>query len=184
MTHLKSCQYFADGQSMRRTPTDSQFIIITLLLVSLLGVRTAYSLIDEEELADGVAVVNPIEGTGGMPGRAPASIPSKLIQAKPSLHSMKTMDLSCTENPESAFKVTGQFIQFKGKNCLKNFKQDHMQIVNKSNGYTASIFPFGKGQYQTDMIQLMSGENEITIRYDTPTGAKFEKTIKVTAPTI
>ena len=183
MTHLKSCQFFADGQSMRRTPTDSQFIIITLLLVSLLGVRTAYSLIDEEELVD-VAAMNSIEISGDSSGRAPASIPAKLSQVKPSLHSMKNMDLSCAENPESAFKVTGQFIQFKGKNCLKNFKQDHMQIVNKSNGYTASIFPFGKDQYQTDMIQLMNGENEITIRYDTPTGAKFEKTIKVTAPTI
>lgn len=183
MTHLKSCQYFADGPFMRHTPTDSQFLIITLLLVSLLGVRAAYSLIDEESVSE-VAEVSTLELTNSLSNRSPASIPVNLVQPKLSLHSMMTMDLSCAQKLEPSFQVTGQFIQFKGKNCLKNFKQDHMAIVNKSNGYTASIFPFGKDQYQTDMIQLMSGENEIIIRYGTPTGDKYEKTIKVMATAI
>lgn len=184
MTHLKSCQYFADGLSMKRTPTEFQFIMITLLLVAMLGVPTAYSLIDED-ISQELAVAEPNKQDEQAAGdRSPASVSTKLGHAKSSLFSMTNLDLSCAQSFESSFKVVGQFVQFKGKNCLKNFKQDHIEIVNKSNGYTASIFSFGKDQYQTDMIQLMGGENEITIRYNSPAGTKYEKTIKVLASTI
>lgn len=165
---------------MKRTPSDVQFIMITLLLVSLLGVRTAYSLMEEEEIP-GVTIQQEAS-LGASPVRSPASVgPVKIPVAKANLQAMMNLDLSCGQGSVGHFKAPGSFIQFKGKNCLKNFKQDQIEIVNKSNGYTASLFPFGKDQYQTDMIQLIHGENEIHIRYSATNGSKFEKTIRVSS---
>jgi hypothetical protein len=168
---------------MKRTPTDFHFIVITTLLVLLIGVRTVYSLADDDSVNLVTEATVPVVSLSASE-RSPASLPAKILEEKTSLHRMMSMDLSCTQKQYSVFKVSGHFVQFKGKNCLKNFKQDFMEIVNRSNGYTASIFSFGNDQYQTDMIQLVDGENEITVRYESPTGLKYEKTIKVSSSSI
>ncbi|MNL75426.1 hypothetical protein D3C87_2012290 [compost metagenome] len=62
---------------------------------------------------------------------------------------------------------------------MKNFNSENVEIINRSNGYTASIFDSGKNKYQTDLIQLVQGENEITVRYQDASGKTQEEVLKV-----
>jgi hypothetical protein len=170
---------------MKHASTERKFIAITLLLVVLLGVRTAESLMEEDAQQNSVyAVENGADAEDAAVARAPASIPQNAVAVKPSSMALVDLDLSCAKKPEAVFKISGNFVQLKGKNCLKNFKEDKIEIINKSNGYTASIFPFGRNQYQTDMIQLVNGDNEITIRYGSAEGPRYEQTIKVSSSSI
>jgi hypothetical protein len=159
--------------------SERNFIFVTLVLVLALGGQTVASVLREDVSETAVADV-------AMPskdGRQPAS----LAGAKPlktSLSQMLDLDLSCSKKMKKIFSVSGNYFQLKGKNCLKNFKQEQIQIVNQSNGYTASVFAFGHNQYQTDMIQLRDGENEITIRHQSASGSVFEQTFKVQSSSI
>lgn len=163
---------------LKASPSDRNFIVITFLLVVMLGGSTFASLVQEDD--DASSSVAEMHSTPA--GRAPASIPSAMPMKK-SLSHLVDMDLSCAAKKSIELKVSGSFLQLKGKNCLKNFKQDRMQIVNQSNGFTASFFEYGSGQYQTDLIQLKEGENQITIRYQS-SGNAIEQVLKVTASAI
>lgn len=155
--------------------SERNFIFVTLALVLALGGQTVSSLLHEDvsEKSVASAAVGPAKDS-----REPAS----LGHAKPlktSLSQMLDLDLSCSKKMKATFSVSGNYFQLKGKNCLKNFKQEQIQIVNQSNGFTASVFAFGHNQYQTDMIQLREGENEIKIRHQSASGTVFEQTFKV-----
>lgn len=155
-------------------PTERNFILITLILVVIMGAQTFNSLLKEE--GDFVAVT----AVAGADSRSPASIGEMKPLAK-ALPQLVDMDLSCSKKWQKNFSVTGTFLQLKGKNCLKGFDQEHIQIVNQTNGYTASVFAFGKNQYQTDLIQLREGDNQIKIRHESKGGNVFEETLSVHA---
>lgn len=167
----------------KRQPTDTQFIIITLILVLLLGVPTFQTLIDAGKGA---------EESGGAElassgPRKPASVPGKETLRVPlssGALSYANYDLSCTKKALQGVAVRGGYVQFQGKNCLKNFKASDVEIVNKSNGYTASVFDDGSDKYQTDLIQLQNGDNEIAIRYREASGEAVEEIIHIQASKI
>lgn len=166
---------------MLRIPaSERNFIIITLLLVMALGAQTVSSLLQDDmvdRVADGSV---PVAG----PDRAPASLGSSEAPVKKSLSQLVDLDLSCTKKLQKELSISGSFVQLKGKNCLKGFKEGQIQIVNQSNGYTASIFAFGRNRYQTDLIQLREGENQIMIRHQSKNGSVFEQTLNVRASAI
>ena len=91
------------------------------------------------------------------------------------------MDLNCSKKGAFKVSVRGNFVQFQGKSCVKGFNEGQVEIVNKSNGYTASIFPRGTDKYQTDLIQLQNGDNEIAIRYRERSGKSVEEVVHVTS---
>lgn len=158
-------------------PTERNFIVITLLLVVILGAQTFNSLLKEEIDVPGVIAEANVTGD-----RQPASFGGVKPLAK-SLSQLVDLDLSCSKKWQKNFSVTGTFLQLKGKNCLKSFDQEHIQIVNQTNGYTASVFTLGQNQYQTDLIQLREGENQIKIRHESK-GKVFEETLSVRASAI
>ena len=114
--------------------SERNFILITLSLVVILGAQTVSSLV-HEDATEALAAQAPVVD----PSRAPASL-GAAQPVKKSLTQMLSMDLSCSKKIKKSFLVSGSYFQLKGKNCLKNFKQDQIQIVNQSNGYTASVF--------------------------------------------
>lgn len=160
----------------KRLPSDTHFIFITLVLVLLMAVPTFHTLVNDESGEEAVEVA--MSPTAGL--RAPASVPTMAAIAVTSALSQYTAyDLSCPKRGVASVSVSGNFIQLQGKNCLKNFKDGDVEIVNKSNGYTASVFSSGTDKYQTDMIQLQKGENEIAIRYREASGKAVEQVLRI-----
>jgi len=160
----------------KRSPTDTHFIIITLVLVALLAGRTFFSLVDEDKGEEGEVAM----ASSGGADRSPASLPA----VAPALAQLTQWDLSCKKKEKPRMTVKGSFVQFQGKNCLKNFQADRLEIINKSNGYTASVFTSGNEEYKTDLIQLNPGENSITIRYIESSGKRYEEDVKIQASQI
>ncbi|XGC81283.1 hypothetical protein ACES2L_02150 [Bdellovibrio bacteriovorus] len=161
----------------KRPPTDTHFILLTLALVLVMAVPTFNTLVSNEEVSEEeVLMVSSLAST-----RTPASVPQKAapIKVESALSSFTAYDLSCTKQALAAVSVSGSFVQFQGKNCLKNYKDGDVEIVNKSNGYTASVFSRGTNNYQTDLIQLQKGENEIAIRYRQGSGKAVEQIVRV-----
>lgn len=172
----------------KRQSSDTHFLFITLVLVLLLGIPIFHTLTAEDEMPE-VAVAS--LGTAGVEagGRGPASIPTMVpVRAGKATLGMTSLatsyDLSCSKKGLQKINVNGSYVQLQGKNCLKNLSSGDIEIVNKSNGYTASIFNSGSNQYQTDLIQLRGGDNEIVIRYRERSGKPVEETIHVHAPKI
>lgn len=168
----------------KRQSSDTHFLLITLVLVLLLGIPTFHTLTAEEEMPEMVAASM---GSAGLEigQRGPASIPAKSKEMASSLVSPVTSyDLSCSKKALQKISVNGSYVQLQGKNCLKSLSSGDIEIINKSNGYTASIFNSGSNQYQTDLIQLRGGDNEIAIRYRERSGKPVEEIIHVHAPKI
>lgn len=163
----------------KRPPTDTHFILLTLALVLVMAVPTFNTLVSNEEVSEEeVLTVHTLSSSST---RTPASVPHQAasVKVESALASFTAYDLSCTKQGHAAVSVSGSFVQFQGKNCLKNFKDGDVEIVNKSNGYTASVFSRGANNYQTDLIQLQKGENEIAIRYREGSGKAVEQIVRV-----
>ncbi|WII70634.1 hypothetical protein QJS83_09205 [Bdellovibrio sp. 22V] len=159
----------------KRQPTDTQLIFVTLILVLLMGIPTFQTLANnDDEVPSSEVAAQP------SPARVPASIAQQQPHTVPSaLSSFTQYDLSCAKKGQASLKITGSYVQFQGKNCLKNYKTGDIEIINKSNGYTASVFSRGSDKYQTDLIQLQNGENEIAIRYRERSGKAVEEVVRV-----
>ncbi|MEK2644114.1 hypothetical protein [Bdellovibrio sp. BCCA] len=161
----------------KRQPTDTQFLFITLVLVLLMGIPTFHTLTANDEFSNDELAQNSATTIGE---RRPASIPAVSGAAMaPAVSHFTHYDVSCAKKALNKLDISGGFVQFQGKNCLKNFKDGDIEIVNKSNGYTASVFVSGADKYQTDLIQLQKGDNEIAIRYRERSGKAVEEVIRV-----
>ncbi|QDK36549.1 hypothetical protein [Bdellovibrio sp. NC01] len=163
----------------KRQASDIHFIAVTFVLVALLGARTFFNLTEEEALS-----VEPVVASQNSmaSSRQPASVPAAAMATqKPesALQQFTQFDLNCSKKAEVKVSVNSGFVQLQGKSCGKGIHEGDVEIVNKSNGYTASIFARGTDRYQTDLIQLNKGENEIAIRYRERSGKSVEEVIHV-----
>lgn len=169
----------------KRAASEIQFIAITFILVVLLGARTFASLTEEGEVE--LAQDTKIAAMTKEPNtRTPASLPPTTVapqRVDSSLHQSADIDLNCAKKKGSSLEIHAGYVQFKGKSCARGVRMGEIQIVNKSNGYTASVFDRGSDKYQTDLIQLQPGENEISIRYENA-GQKVEEIIRVSSTKI
>ncbi len=156
--------------------TDVQFLVVTMLVVLALGAKTFASLTEPDELQLPSVATN---DAGLGVSRTPSSVgPAK--EAKPRWDRFAHHDLNCHKKIEKpVVAINGNFVQLQGKHCLKGFKFSELDIVNRQNGFAASIFESGSDQYQTDLIQLEQGDNEIVIRYRENSGALVEEVVKV-----
>lgn len=159
--------------------TENKMIAITAVLVVLMAFPTYQTLAQNDEVKAEEAAVVIADSE-----RKPASISApSLKDLKPRAH-FQTVDLKCAKKMFSPLNIEGGYVQFQGKNCLNNFKEGDVQIINKSNGFTASIFLRGSDKYQTDLIQLQQGDNEIAIRYRESSGKSVEEIIRIHASSI
>lgn len=160
---------------LKRQPSDTQFLIVTFVLVLFLGVPTFMNLTEEDVLIPEAVAAG--QGAVLAQGRTPASVPTGLTnKVSSALSHLAQLDLRCAKKAASPLRVEGSYVQFEGKNCLRD---KTLEIVNKSNGYTASVFLKGTDKYQTDLIQLQKGDNEITIRYHDGPGKAVEEVVLV-----
>ena len=162
---------------MLKRYSEFRFIAVTLVVVVLMGARTFASLTEDEVLPE----THEISSTKTtVSSRSPASVPKKMTsQSESALRQFTQYDLRCAKKGTQKVSVNSPFLQLQGKHCLKSVNDGEVEIFNKSNGYTASIFQRGSDNYQTDLIQLQKGENEITIRYREPSGKSVEEVVHV-----
>lgn len=137
------------------TTSESRFLFITILLAVLLGFPTFYSVFEPELSPKEVKAVLQSRADENLTGsRSPASI------KQPNFATLLSKDIFC-ENVKSKFRTKNDFIQLSGRTCLKKVSQKIMNVVNKTNGYTASYFALDGEKYQTDLIRLQGGKNVI-----------------------
>lgn len=137
------------------TSSESRFLFITVLLAFLLGLPTFYSVFEPDVSRREVkAILRTNELSDSSGSRSPASV------KKPDVATLVSKDIFC-ENIKSKFRTKNDFIQLNGRNCLKKFNQKVLNVVNKTNGYTASYFALDGEKYQTDLIRLQGGKNLI-----------------------
>lgn len=169
----------------KRSASDVQFIAVTFVLVALLGVRTFASLVESDEVpASAVASATGL-AQNAVGARAPASVAAVTVvpqKVTSTLHQSADFDLNCTKKSADKIAVKGSYLQLRGKSCVRGYAIGQIEIVNKSNGYTASVFDRGSDKYQTDLIQLNKGENEIAIRYKAAGGKSVEEVLRISAP--
>lgn len=160
---------------LKHRSKDTRFLVLTLVVVLLMGIPTFHSLMETDDLV----TEQPSESQNSS-GRSPSSVPNKtIVKFGGSLSKFTEYDLNCSNKSAKKQNVAGAFVQLQGKNCLKNYKNGDVEIFNKSNGYTASTLISGSNKYQTDLIQLQNGDNEIVIRYREHSGKTVEEVIRI-----
>lgn len=144
--------------------TQSKFIFINFIIVILLGVKTFDSLFVDTYIHN-----EPIQSISDQL-RNPASIsPKHLIAAKSeTLKSTQiqqeaiTISMNCQKNKKVV--TQSEMVMLRGNYCFKDLKGEEVKMINLKNGFEASFFALDKNQFNTDLIQLASGLNEIEIQ--------------------
>jgi hypothetical protein len=179
---------------MNTSKIEWKFLAVTAFLVGTVGVPTLASLLASEEgPKQMVTILRPNE----QKIRQPASLPQLgspkknvvILDTKKELgnllsNNLISYDFSCAKTKTTDFKVDGAFLQLRGKDCKKNSQSPKLSITNKSNGFTASVFLLSAKEYQTDLIQLREGDNQISIEYKMPSGQVEEHILNVKASAI
>lgn len=136
-------------------------ILLTGSMVLVGGVFVFWSLFGGQNLLTTSASVS-----SGSEQRAPASAPDIEVTpsaALPKVDSLLKQDL-CKNQNISELQSGLDHIQLKGNLCLGAKKIREIQITNQSNGHVATVFVFDETKYQTDVLPLSSGLNDIQAR--------------------
>jgi len=154
---------------MGRKSVEYKFLFILVLAAGLLGIQVLNSLLDE-----------PVEAP--LKKRDLASVQDKYFFDRPTSNLAEAwkgvnFDFDCEKEINKKISVRGALLQIRGKGCQVN--NEDLLIVNESNGYTASIFLKNNREFQTDLIQLIEGENQIFIQFQNAHGVKTEQRILV-----
>ncbi len=152
---------------------ETKFLIVSFVFVLLLGIKTVASFVEQ-----------PVLDAPASYGRQPSSV----MKSKRAVALEKTaevvsntgnLDFNCQKNSQKELAVKGAYLQIRGKGCAQSNQGDQVSIINKSNGYTAAVFPSGREEFQTDLIQLVEGQNQILIEYQNANGKKFQREVVV-----
>jgi hypothetical protein len=109
--------------------------------------------------------------------RLPASVAS--INAATTITASKSVVSSVNWNCQNkgGETIETESLQLRLKGFCKEVAS--LNIINASNGYTASVFTNENSEYSTDFIQLSIGENILKIQSTNEKGEIVEKQIKV-----
>jgi hypothetical protein len=111
-------------------------------------------------------------------GRSPAALPKDLGPVPDYDLKNSLIEINCGRKLAQEMRVNSPWAQIKGRYC-KPSKGKVVEVINKSNGFTASLFESGSELYKTDLIQLSRGVNEIQIRSNLLNGQVEEQTIVI-----
>ena len=167
---------------IKRQFSDTHFIAITLVVVALLGAQTFRDLMTEDFENSTIAELpaDSLKPNASMDSRLPANISSERpLHSRTTLDQAAHLDLHCSDKIKKNIVVKGSFFQLEGKSCIKTFNLSELEIINTTNGYTASVFLNGIDRYQTDLIQLQEGENKITVQFRDLFGKKSQESLLV-----
>lgn len=157
------------AKDMRQDPRfqEAKFLAATavfalaLLVFSLKGILAP----PEAGLSSGTGERGPASaGSGGTAGLNGAA------------GELETLEWDCRDAKDVPV-VKGSHVRLKSKYCDKTEKPE-VRIVNRANGYTASVFLAAKG-FSTDFIDLREGLNEISIEWTSAKGEPVRRAFHV-----
>ncbi len=147
---------------MRRLAQDSRWILLTALVTGLLGLQVTQDL-----LADDVGPVKAISASLVAPikGRSPASLSTQFHVAAPLVGHESLVKWNCREKTfPGKLNVDGTEFRFRADGCGKDMAAESVIITNETNGFTATVFATGDRGFETDLIQLNTGENHLRLK--------------------
>lgn len=102
-------------------------------------------------------------------GRAPAGVVSfhgETTSLGPEDREMVTLDLECVKDGKlKAISSRARQVRVVGKWCHSYIdKLEGSSIINRANGVNATMFHLKKGQFTSDYISLVPGENNIMVQ--------------------
>lgn len=155
-----------------------KFTFLTLSLVIALGFKTFDSLFSEKDEVNFVEINQTTE-------RQPASIQplaEKSHRTQPLNHEQirqesLTISMNCQKN-KKLISESGM-VMLRGQYCLKNLSADAVKIINLRNGFEASVFLLENNKFNTDLIQLSSGLNEIQIQVTNASQIIYQENIQL-----
>lgn len=142
---------------------ESKILIFSLGILSLVGAPAVYSVVKMPEEVSSSARV-PASATAEAVFES-SSEPRNAAKAK-----SVTMDFNCRKNTEVA-ETEGSHVRLRSQNCV-DANEKQITIVNKANGYTASVIITRNSQFTTDFIELSEGDNQIEIQSEEKNGEK------------
>ncbi len=141
-----------------------KFILMNFVFVVVFGLKTFDSLfVEKSQDPESKEIVG--EGF-----RNPASIPAKQLDPKGNrpLKNVQfqqeaiTISINCKKNKK--IMTQSAMIMLRGQYCFKDFNGNDVKLTNLKNGFEASFFAIEKDLFNTDLIQLSSGLNEIEVQ--------------------
>jgi hypothetical protein len=170
-------------QTSQRNKADAQFLLIAGMLVILLGVPTVYSLIKEPTENSSVVV-----HSASNSGRRPASYELDMedgfnvsIKKDPNFkedlqaRGPALVEFNCAKK-DIQKEVDSGHIRITGSPCKPT---DKLTVLNKSNGFSASVIFTKNQKFTTDFIDLKEGENSFEITTIAKDGSQQTRYMKV-----
>jgi hypothetical protein len=150
-------------------------LAFTFIIVLTLGVFSLQSLVMDDTP---VAVLD-------AGARTPASVSATSLEgqehSKINTRRELEVNFNCLKEKLEKANVRADFIQLHGRNCLDLKKGSEIEMTNKANGFTASVFQIADKSYQTDIIPLSPGINEISVKAVENDGKSYEYSLEINA---
>jgi hypothetical protein len=118
--------------------------------------------------------------------RHPAAV-SPAIMAQPlsaTPAKIETMALECLKDGQNVFKTTtARQLRLKMDLCHgRAANLEKSNVLNRSNGFEATLFQMEQGHVSSDYINLVDGENQIAMKFIDDKGRSISTTITVSRP--
>ncbi len=105
--------------------------------------------------------------------RAPASLVGLALSGQkatqPLLERTSTLEFDCAPPVSASVTKETRQLRLKGKLCAD---QAGTEVINLTNGYTATIFTPRPGRFASDFLHLADGENRLRVTYQAQSGER------------
>lgn len=146
-------------------------LLMTFLLFIFLAVPVTSSLLESPSKKSS-SLQNQISFQGT---RQPASVLESQSETTQELSSASTFQFDCNK---PAWDLSGGQVRWTGKWCSGQ-EWKSLEVINETNGFTASVIAMKDLKFTTDFVDLAEGENEFSFKATLAGGEVVEKTIKV-----
>lgn len=158
--------------------SEKRFLLLTFILTVLIGGPAVLSVLREP--------IQPKYIISGQANsdRAPANVSTETqareVSGAHSPNAIKaksvTVELDC-EGDEQTQQTDGTLMRIKGDCWKENYK--NLSVINKTNGFTASIVDLKSKGFTTDFIDLKEGSNVLEVSGVDLQGKAFQKNLKI-----
>jgi hypothetical protein len=158
----------------RKTRDKDARLLMTFLIFIFVAVPVTSSIFESPRAANKAISQNLQVSMDGL-GRSPASVSASKILEPAQVSSGMTFEFDCNK-PSLDFSESQ--IRWTGKWCAGK-EWTNLEVVNQTNGFTASVMPMKDLKFTTDFVDLVEGENEFSFKATLAGGEVVQKTIKV-----
>ena len=117
--------------------------------------------------------------------RAPASLVGMALSStkptQPLLERTSTLEFDCAPPTTATLATEIKQVRLVGKLCGEQSLQN-TEILNLTNGFTATMFTPRQGRFASDFIHLAEGENRLRITYVMSTGERKINEFQIERP--